>query len=277
MGLENSLLGKKTEYKNIYDSTLLFPIERSKQREQLGSGSDDLPFFGVDIWNAYEISWLNPKGKPNIAIGEFYIPADSKNIIESKSLKMYLNSFNNTKLESRDQVAEILKKDLTRAVGKAVEIVLLPLQTIKSDLCEFGVLKGVNIDHLDIQCDHYNEVNNNLIKYCDEYIEETINSDLLKSNCLVTGQPDWGSVSIEYKGKRIDHASMLEYIISFRNHNEFHEHCVERIFMDIYNIIQPKYLAVYARYTRRGGLDISPYRTTDRVFNNPSNKRLIRQ
>lgn len=274
MRLENSLLGKTIEYKDIYDPALLFGIPRQQQRMQLDFKNNSIPFFGVDIWNAYELSWLNQKGKPHVAIGQFDIPADSKNIIESKSFKLYLNSFNNTQFDSIDHVTTTLTKDLSNVVCKTINVILLSLEDMQ---CEFGTLEGTNIDYLDIQCDNYNGTNKDVIKYYDEYVEETIYSNLLKSNCLVTGQPDWGSVSIQYKGKKIDHASLLQYIVSYRNHNEFHEHCVERIFTDIYNIIQPSYLSVYARYTRRGGLDISPYRTSEKSFAMPSNKRLVRQ
>ncbi len=232
-----------------------------------------MPFFGVDLWNAYEISWLNLRGKPQVAIGEFSIPADSKYIIESKSLKLYLNSLNNSKFASMTEVSQLLNQDLSKLVESPIKVILLPLNTPHS----FGVLPGENIDHLDIECINYASANNQLIKYQDIYAEEEINSNLLKTNCLVTGQPDWGSVAIKYKGKKLEHTSLLEYLISFRNHHEFHEHCVERIFMDISKALQPEYLSVYARYTRRGGIDISPYRSTDRNFKVPSNERLIRQ
>lgn len=273
MSLSDSLLGKKTEYVFQYDPSLLFPIPREDQRKTLNLNEDNIPFFGVDIWNAYEISWLNLRGKPQVMIGEFYISADSKYIIESKSLKLYLNSLNNSKFTSIQEVQGLLTQDLSKLVESKITVILLPLNT----QCSFGALPGQNIDHLDIHCENYVSSNNQLIKYQDIYVEEEINSNLLKSNCLVTGQPDWGSVSIKYKGKKLEHASLLEYLISFRNHNEFHEHCIERIFMDLKNAIEPEYLSVYARYTRRGGIDISPYRSTDINFKLPSNQRLIRQ
>lgn len=271
--LSNSLLGKRTEYIDIYDPKLLFPIPRIDKRCELGLNKDNIPFFGVDIWNAYEISWLNEKGKPCIAIGEFYIPSDSTYIIESKSFKLYLNSFNNTKFNSLKEVLQLLNEDLGRITESQVVVSLLPLDI----QCEFGALNGTNIDSLDVECIDYDSTDSNLIKYDSIYVEEEVNSNLLKSNCLVTGQPDWGSVAIKYKGKKIQHDSLLKYLVSFRNHNEFHEQCVERIFIDIHNIIKPDYLSVYARYTRRGGLDISPYRSTDSTFEVPINKRTIRQ
>ncbi|WP_375326586.1 NADPH-dependent 7-cyano-7-deazaguanine reductase QueF [Candidatus Tisiphia endosymbiont of Nemotelus uliginosus] len=273
MNLTDSLLGKKTEYVTTYDPTLLFPIARASQRQELTCNQDNLPFFGVDIWNAYEISWLNLQGKPQVMIGEFYIPANSQYIIESKSLKLYLNSFNNSKFESIDKIKHLLLQDLSHLVQAKINITLLPLNIPY----RFEVLPGKNIDHLEIQCENYPAADKSLIKYYNTHIVEEIYSDLLRTNCPITNQPDWGSISIKYSGKKIDHASLLKYIISFRNHNEFHEQCVERIFMDIYSITRPEYLAIYARYTRRGGIDISPYRSSDHNFLIPSNKRLIRQ
>lgn len=273
MNLSDSVLGKKTKYIDVYNPKLLFPIPRIDQRYALGLTKDNIPFFGIDIWNAYEISWLDEKGKPCVAIGEFYIPADSLYIIESKSFKLYLNSFNNTKFNSTQEVLQLLIQDLSKVTEAQVIARLLSLDT----QCKFGVLSGKNIDNLDVECTDYDSTDSSLIKYDDIYVEEEVNSNLLKSNCLVTGQPDWGSISIRYRGKKIQHDSLLKYLVSFRNHNEFHEQCVERIFVDIKQVIKPDYLSVYARYTRRGGLDISPYRSTEPNFKVPSNKRTIRQ
>lgn len=274
MSLDNSVLGKKVVYKDEYDPTLLFAIPRLDKRKELGlEECGKVPFFGVDIWNAYELSLLNPFGKPIVAIGEFYIPATSVNIIESKSLKLYLNSFNNTQFESMHVVKDVIARDLSLLAKGMVNVKLSPLYSGH----EFGKLSGINIDGLDISCAVYDTADRGLLLHEDMNIEEEINSNLLKSNCLVTGQPDWGSVSIKYKGKKLKHESVLRYLVSFRNHNEFHEQCVERIFIDILNTINPIYLSVYARYTRRGGLDICPYRTTDKDFNIPENDRLSRQ
>ncbi|QLG87571.1 NADPH-dependent 7-cyano-7-deazaguanine reductase QueF [Chitinibacter bivalviorum] len=269
-----SPLGKTVSYITEYDPSLLFPIPRQVKREEIGIDGV-LPFMGLDIWNAYEVSWLNARGKPQIALVTFQIPADSDNIIESKSFKLYLNSFNQTKLDSVEQLTDILRRDIGHAVNASVQVkVNLPDQF---EQLRFGELKGFCIDNLDIEVDEYSPQPQLL--HCDESdgtTTETLTSNLLKSNCLVTGQPDWASVQIQYVGKPINRESLLRYLISFRNHNEFHEQCVERIFVDLMRACQPMKLAVYARYTRRGGLDINPFRSN---FNAdfPSNLRGARQ
>jgi len=271
--LSDSALGKKSTYKDSYDSTLLFKIPRSNNRNELGIDDNNLPFYGVDVWNTYELSWLNKKGKPCVAIGVFYIPTDSDNIVESKSFKLYLNSFNNFVIDSIEELEKIILTDLSNAVNAKVAGKLLPINT----KIEFGEASGINIDDLDIECNSYNLPDNSLIKYEDIVIEEEINSNLLKSNCLVTGQPDWGTITIKYKGKKLKHDALLKYLISFRNCNEFAEQCAERIFIDIKNAINPEFLSIYIVYTRRGGIDICPYRSLDQNYTIPSNKRLIRQ
>lgn len=254
----NSLLGKSTPYCSQYDASLLFPIPRQEKRTEIGIDSSDLPFEGLDIWTAYEISWLNSKGKPIVYIAEFAFAADSPFLIESKSFKLYLNSFNGTRFNSPEEVVELLESDLTKASGAPVAVQLLPIEFEQTVI---GKLPGINLDELDIEIDDYN-VNSGLLR-CDndEFVSETVNSHLLKSNCLVTSQPDWGSVVIRYEGSRINHEGLLKYIISFREHDEFHEQCVERIYADIMKQCHPDKLTVYARYVRRGGLDINPYRS----------------
>ena len=275
MQLENSLLGKKAEYKNQYDNSLLFAIPRSSKREEIGIKSlNSLPFYGVDIWNCYEFSWLNNKGKPHVAIITLYVPADSEFIFESKSLKLYLNSFNNSKFGSQEEVSEIIKNDLSNITKADVRIELNDLSKISGSI---DIMPGKNIDSLDVTCLEYDTVNPDLLEFEDHIVSEELSSDLLKSNCLITNQPDWASVGIKYKGKKLKPESILRYIVSFRDHNEFHEQCVERIFYDIKQKINPEYLSVYARYTRRGGIDICPYRTTDPNFTVPDNMRLARQ
>ncbi|MFY9590252.1 NADPH-dependent 7-cyano-7-deazaguanine reductase QueF [Rickettsia endosymbiont of Halotydeus destructor] len=271
--LNNSVLGKKTNYGNDYDPTLLFKIPRITNREALGLNNNIIPFFGVDIWNAYEISWLNPKGKPCVATAIFYIPTNSPNIVESKSVKLYLNSFNNAVISSMEELQQIILQDLSTATNAQVSGRLLSL----NEKIEFEDVSSKNIDDLDVECNIYDHPDSKLIEYEDIDIEEEINSNLLKSNCLVTNQPDWGTIIIKYKGKKLRHDSMLKYLVSFRNCNEFAEQCAERIFMDIKNAINPTYLSIYIRYTRRGGIDICPYRSTDSNYTLPSNKRLIRQ
>ncbi|MEK6348826.1 MAG: NADPH-dependent 7-cyano-7-deazaguanine reductase QueF [Burkholderia sp.] len=271
---EHSPLGKASAYTTAYDASLLFPIPRAGAREQIGIGAA-LPFFGTDIWNAYELSWVNPRGKPQIAVATFFVPADSPNIVESKSFKLYLGSFAQTAFESVDAVRDTLKRDVSAACGATISVQLAsPSAFAKLKLEE---LDGQSLDRLDLDTDIYHPDPSLLSASHDEApVEETLVSDLLKSNCPVTGQPDWGSVQIHYVGAPIDQAGLLRYLISFRNHTGFHEQCVERIFVDILRECRPVKLAVYARYTRRGGLDINPFRTN---FNQPmpDNARTARQ
>lgn len=254
-----STLGQKTAYEELYNPNLLFPIARSRNRQTIGI-NEKLPFMGVDIWNAYELSWLNPRGKPEIALGQFIIPADSPMLVESKSFKLYLNSFNQTKVTSKETLLKTLTEDLSTACQAPISIKLLtPIEFAQEKIIE---LSGVCIDHLDIEIAEYHLDPTRLVVEKNQApIEETLISHLLKSNCLVTGQPDWGSLHIHYAGKPIRHESLLRYIIGFRQHTEFSEHCVERIFTDIMHHCKPSKLSVYARYTRRGGLDINPFRT----------------
>jgi 7-cyano-7-deazaguanine reductase len=272
--LEQAPLGKKSDYINHYTPSLLFPLPRKIKRDELGL-PDLLPFSGVDVWNGYELSWLNLKGKPQVAVAEFEIPCESPNIIESKSFKLYLNSFNNSKFSDFETVREILKTDLTHATGATVEVRLM---TLAEAPCQMGALAGTCVDDLDIECTEYMP-NPQYLKTTSAIVDgsDIIHTHLLKSNCLVTGQPDWGSVQVEYRGSKIDYEGFLKYIVSLRDHNEFHEQCVERIFTDIKKFCRPKELTVFARYTRRGGLDINPYRTDKKHAEKISNLRLIRQ
>ncbi len=263
---EQSQLGKSSAYVDHYDASLLFPIPRQTKREEIGITGQP-PFFGADLWTAYELSWLNARGKPHIALARITVPAESTHIIESKSFKLYLNSFNNTRLSDADELQTRLREDLSAAIwqgqpikaGVGVQLVL-PESFDREPVHE---LDGLSLDRLDLECDAY-QPNPDLLSanFNEAPVTETLTSNLLKSNCLVTGQPDWGSVRISYTGPQIDQAGLLRYIVSFRNHNEFHEQCVERIFMDITRQCKPLRLAVYARYTRRGGLDINPWRTS---------------
>lgn len=259
-----SPLGKRVTYEAQYNPALLYPIPRIDKRRELGFG-ELLPFVGVDIWNAYELSWLNARGKPVVAIGEFSFPAESPCIIESKSLKLYLNSFNQTRMESREKAEATLTADLSAAAGAAVTVRLTPVDQMPAR--PMGVPSGVCIDSLDIDMDTYAPTPGLLRTMPGNVVnDETLYSHLLKSNCLVTGQPDWGMVAIRYSGPTIDRESLLRYIVSFREHNEFHEQCVERIFHDVLQQCGSTQLAVWARYTRRGGLDINPVRATDAAW-----------
>jgi len=272
-----SPLGKTSAYRTDYAPELLFPIPRLGKREELGlRAGATLPFFGVDIWNAYEISWLNQRGKPQVAIARITVPADSPNIVESKSFKLYLNSFNQTRLDSVVALKTLLQQDLSQAVGANVHIALT--QPEEFGMIAMGELEGLLLDRLDIEVDNYHPAPEILkAAHEEEPVEEKLVSHLLKSNCLVTGQPDWASVQIHYAGPQIDQESLLKYLIGFREHNEFHEQCVERIFVDILRQCQPQQLSVYARYTRRGGLDINPWRSNFSSALKPANLRGARQ
>ena len=277
---EQSQLGKSSSYVDQYDAALLFPIARRSKRDEIGL-TGTLPFFGADLWTAYELSWLNPRGKPQLALARITVPAESTHIVESKSVKLYLNSFNNSVFADAAAVQTRLREDLSAAIWQdgavmssvGVQLVL-PQDFDKEPVHE---LDGLNLDRLDLECAHYQPAPELLTAQLNEApVTETLTSQLLKSNCLVTGQPDWGSVRISYTGPQIDQAGLLQYIVSYRNHNEFHEQCVERIFMDIWRACKPSKLEVYARYTRRGGVDINPWRTSHPMAA-PVNIRTARQ
>lgn len=270
--LAQSPLGQKSEYVTTYTKDLLFPISRQFKRKELGIIADQLPFFGYDIWNAYEISWLNNQGKPEVRIAEIMYNANSEFIIESKSLKLYLNSFNNSKFIDMSKVKQTITQDLNEVLLTNVNVTLLPVDVE----LRHEKFSGKCIDDIDIICDANSLNANNLITE-EEYISETIYTHLLKSNCLVTGQADFGSLQISYAGRKINHAGLLKYIVSYRNHNEFHEQCIERIFLDIQKYCNPHELSIYGRYTRRGGIDINPFRTMSATNKWPNNIRLARQ
>ncbi|MGZ8339403.1 MAG: NADPH-dependent 7-cyano-7-deazaguanine reductase QueF [Telluria sp.] len=271
---DQSPLGKSSAYQSQYAPELLFPIPRQQKRDELKI-TGALPFFGVDIWNAYELSWLNMRGKPQVAIATFTVPADSPSIIESKSFKLYLNSFNQTRLANPDALVELMREDVSGAAGAPVHVQLTMQENFGA--LKMGELEGLLIDRLDVEIDSYSPSPALLttIKGAPP-VDETLVSHLLKSNCLVTGQPDWGSVQIHYIGNQIDQEGLLKYLIGFREHNEFHEQCVERIYVDIMRQCAPQKLSVYARYTRRGGLDINPWRSNF-TSGRPLNLRNARQ
>ena len=264
---EQSLLGKPAAYVDQYDPTLLFPLPRAPKREEIGI-SGAVPFLGADLWTAYELGWLNLRGKPQVALAHITVPAETPNIIESKSFKLYLNSFNNSRFADADTVRQVLRADLSEAawrgapaVGASLGVRLLGPEMFDRE--PVHELSGLSLDRLDLECTRYTPAPELLTAaFHEQPVTETLTSHLLKSNCLVTGQPDWGSVQISYSGPQIDQEGLLKYIVSFRNHNEFHEQCVERIYMDIMAHCKPTKLAVYARYTRRGGLDINPWRSS---------------
>ncbi|MBG6076375.1 NADPH-dependent 7-cyano-7-deazaguanine reductase QueF [Polaromonas sp. CG_9.11] len=277
---EHSELGKPSAYVDQYDASLLFPIPRLAKREELGVGAAP-PFFGADLWTAFELSWLNLRGKPQLALAHFTVPCETPNIVESKSFKLYLNSFNNTRFADAAAVQARLRADISEAAwhgapnASSVGVkLLLPEMFDREPVHE---LDGLSLDRLDVECSRYTPAPDLLTAVFDEPpVTEVLTSSLLKSNCLVTGQPDWGSVRISYSGPQINQEGLLQYLVSYRNHNEFHEQCVERIFMDLWTRCKPVKLTVYARYTRRGGLDINPFRTSHPQAM-PPNVRTARQ
>lgn len=260
--ISNSPLGKTSAYVSEYDASLLYPIARADSRSLLGLSGDALPFVGEDVWTGYELSWLNAKGLPQVALLEFVLPCQSPHIVESKSIKLYLNSFNQTRFESRTEVEALVARDLSAAAGAPVDVRVFPLSA------GFAVSDGVfceaeSLDEHDIEVSQYQPDASLLTLLGGQEVTLSWKSDLLKSNCPVTGQPDWASVWIRYTGAEIDPAGLLRYIVSFREHQDFHEHCVERMFCDLMARCKPRKLEVYARYTRRGGLDINPYRSSE--------------
>ncbi|HET6431780.1 NADPH-dependent 7-cyano-7-deazaguanine reductase QueF [Dyella sp.] len=269
---DDSQLGKATVYADRYDPSLLFPIPRAAKRAEIGV-TEPLPFHGVDIWNAYEFSWLDARGKPVAAIAEFRVPARSPNIIESKSFKLYLNGFAQERMADASQLIATLERDLSAAAGAPVVAELsLPSSVVHA----IRDLDGHSLDEQALDIDHYGPPRPDYLRTRGaDPLDEALVSDLLRSNCPVTGQPDWGSVQIRYRGRPIDREGLLRYLVSFRTHNEFHEQCVERIYADVMARCAPEQLSVYARYTRRGGLDINPFRSSSGEV--PVNLRGARQ
>jgi len=280
--LEHSPLGKSAVYPQHCDPTLLFAIARAPKRAEIGLASGDtLPFFGADVWTAFELSWLNPRGKPQLAIAHITIPCETPHIIESKSLKLYLGSLQQTHFANAEEVGACIRQDLSQVAWQgsgnmgSIGLTLVPSECFAQE--QIHTWDGLLLDRLEVECRHYTPTPELLhANHAEAPVCETLVSHLLKSNCPVTGQPDWGSVQISYSGAPIDQAGLLQYIVSFRQHNDFHEHCAERIFTDIWTRCRPTQLTVYARYTRRGGLDINPFRTSSPQAL-PRNMRLARQ
>ncbi|MCH1919854.1 NADPH-dependent 7-cyano-7-deazaguanine reductase QueF [Shewanella sp. A3A] len=267
-------LGKSVSYQQHYAPELLQAVPRKLNRDAIALAAP-LPFHGVDLWTAYELSWLNSRGKPMVAMAEVQLDANSDNLIESKSFKLYLNSLNQSKFDSIEALQQTLSQDLAKCANGAVKVALIePKQFGLQRIVE---LPGNNIDELDIEVTDYQFSTAWLENSTDDkqMVAETLNSNLLKSNCLITSQPDWGSVMIRYQGPKINREQLLRYLISFRQHNEFHEQCVERIFTDLKQFCHCTKLTVYARYTRRGGLDINPFRSDFEQV--PESHRLARQ
>jgi 7-cyano-7-deazaguanine reductase len=268
--IQDSPLGQKTEYIETYSPHLLYPIPRKMARDRLGF-KDELPFRGVDFWNGNEFSFLNMKGKPIVLIPQFIFPCSSPNIIESKSFKLYLNSFSQSKFESLETVQNVITEDLSKAAQATISVQLTPLPQASQETEEF---QGICLDDLDIQTDVYH-VDKSFLTASSHQVHEVLYSNILKSKCLATGQPDWGSIQIEYFGSKIDHEGLLKYIISYQKHYGFAEHCAELFFYDIWTQCRPERLSVYIRYTKRGGLDINPFRSN--FMDSAPNFRLLRQ
>lgn len=272
--LSGLTLGKSTAYRDTYDASLLQGVPRSLNRDPLDLKADALPFHGGDIWTLYELSWLNDRGLPQVAVGHVELDYTSVNLVESKSFKLYLNSFNQTRFDSWEAVQRTLERDLSACAQGKVTVALYRIDELEGQ--PIAHFHGTCIDEQEIEIDNYQFDTAWLENAAGgKVVEETLVSHLLKSNCLITHQPDWGSVQIQYRGAKIDREKLLRYLVSFRNHNEFHEQCVERIFNDILQFCQPETLSVYARYTRRGGLDINPWRSNSDFV--PAIGRLVRQ
>lgn len=261
------VLGKNVAYPEHYDPALLVPITRADNRRALGI-TDTLPFCGADVWNAFELSWLDPQGKPQVARGRFIFPCTSPNLVESKSLKLYLNSLNQEPFSATEDVRERIRQDLSAATGADVEVLLQPFAGMQEVL---DAPTGLSIDNIDVTCNEY-EVNPSLLQLADtgaafeQLVDEVLYTDLFRSRCPITGQPDWGSVTICYNGPQIDRAALLRYLVSYRLHDDFHENCVERIFYDIMAHCRPQQLSVEANFLRRGGLDINPVRSSSEMI-----------
>ncbi len=272
--VDHGILGQVTEYPSEYDSALLFPIARKSARDALGI-NDPLPFIGQDIWNAFELSWLDRAGRPRAGLAEFVIPATSPHIIESKSFKLYLNSFNQTRIGDSERLRQMLMRDLSQACGATVNVTILPAAT--SHAFPIDIFSGEVIDDLEVDINYYGPPEPLYLSTRDDnQIAETLVCHVFRSNCPITNQPDWASLQIRYLGRRIEREGLLRYLVSYRTHNDFHENCVEHIYIDIMRECKPLQLSVYARFTRRGGLDINPYRCTEGM-GMPGNIRLIRQ
>ena len=267
-------LGEQIPSPSKYDPGILYPIPRWPARSLLDIDKK-LLMYGLDHWHAYELSWLNEKGKPQVAVGEFYFNADSENIVESKSLKLYLNSFNQERFPTRDALAEVIANDLSAVSKSQVRVDLRGLG--QGEAGTVNVRRGKALDQLDIEVSVF-EPDASLLKCTDSAaFDECLYSDLFKSNCPVTGAPDWASVEIEYTGMAIDEASLLAYLCSFRQHQGYHEECAERIFRDLMQVCAPDELSLSMNYLRRGGLDINVYRSTSPVGSERVIPRLLRQ
>ena len=277
-------LGKQTQYPQQYDAALLYPVPRLLNRKQLGLDAGTLPFYGYDHWRAYELSWLLKGGKPVVAMADIFVPCDSPFLIESKSMKLYFNSLNQHEFVDHQRVHNCIAEDLSRAAGKPVQVRLYELSAGLPEILHTAAPShaATSLDSLQLDVSAY-QPDASLLKLAETSdgaecsVSESVVSDLFRSNCPITAQPDWGSISISYRGAAISHTSLLSYIISFRQHEGFHEHCVEKIYCDIQRMCAPQSLTVSINFLRRGGLEINPLRSSDADTQSKALPRLLRQ
>lgn len=277
----HGILGQSTSYPKTYAPDMLYPIPRALGRANLALPADALS-IGMDWWQVFEMSWLNLHGISQVAMARLAIPATSDYIVESKSLKLYFNSLNFTEFDNQQAVKATVEKDLSACLKTDVTLEIfevniansLPISAPQGDCIDnaldssdkkIAIVSNVNPSSLTVA--HQGASDSQL---------QILHSHLLRSNCPVTNQPDWGTLEIQIDSQPIDRAGLLEYILSFRQHNGFHEQCVEQIFSDLTQVFAPKTLMVRAWYTRRGGIDINPCRVSD-ISLLPPPSRLNRQ
>ena len=268
-------LGRQTEYPATVDSSVLFAVARDEARAAIGLSDGALPFTGVDTWNAWEFSWLDVRGLPRVAVLRLTVPCTSPNIVESKSLKLYLGGYAMTPFTGPEAVRARVERDVSACIGAKVAVTLLDAHDVER--AGIPLLEGESLDDQRIEADNYRAPRTELLVASGVVIDETLSTRLFRSLCPVTGQPDWASVVLRYRGRAIEHAGLLRYLVSYRQHPDFHEACVERIFSDIAARCAPQGLSVYARFLRRGGIDINPWRATPRFAGAPGNPREARQ
>lgn len=268
-------LGKQTQYPESYDPGLLFPVSRASNRSGIGI-TEGLPFGGFDHWRAYEMSWLSENGMPVVATADILVPCDSPFLIESKSMKLYFNSLNQHRFTSDEKVAVCIADDLSAAAGAPVSVQLHRLGSEDSS----HTIEPTQVQLLDniVIADPIFTPDASLL-ICNKAVKAggTFVSHLFRSNCPITAQPDWGSIFVTYEGPEIDRESLLRYIVSYRQHEGFHEHCVEQIFQDLVRHCAPTSLNVSINFLRRGGLEINPVRSLNKSMAMAVLPRLLRQ
>lgn len=271
-----SPLGRDSAYPTTVDPAVLFAVPRAEARKAIGLDGGALPFTGADIWNAWEFSWLDVRGLPRVAVLRLSVPCTSPNIVESKSLKLYLGGYAMTPFTGPEAVRTRVERDVSACVDAKVAASLLDPRELERT--GIAPLAGESLDDQRIEADAHGPPRPELLQArVGAPVEETLSTRLFRSLCPVTGQPDWASVVLHYRGHAIDHAGLLRYLVSYRDHPDFHEACVERVFADVTARCAPQALSVYARFLRRGGIDINPWRATPRFAGAPGNPREARQ